>query len=130
MFSKNCLYKDINLSFEKNPYTGDIITLADEEAIKRSLRNLILTDLLEVPFIPDLGSSIRGSLFENFTPFTVEFLKKKIYELIEKYEPRIQVQKVIIYEKNDLSVLEVSIVYKIIGFKELYNVSVFVERTR
>ena len=129
MANKN-IYKDINLSFEKNPLTGDILMATDVEAIKKSLRNLVLTDRFDVPFNPEKGTTLNGSLFENFSPITTEFLKSKIIEMVDLYEPRIEVQKVSIFQRDDSNSLEVSIYFKILNLNKLEDITIFVERTR
>lgn len=128
--AKKYIYRDINLAFEKHPITGDIVTATDVEAIKKSLRNLVMTDLYDVPFNPEKGTSLNGSLFENFTPITTEFLKTKIKEMIDLYEPRIQVQKIVIFQKDDQHTLEVTIHFKILDLNRFEDITIFVERTR
>lgn len=124
------LYKDINLDFNKHPLTGDIITAVNVEAIKKSLRNLIMTDLYDVPFNPEKGTSLNGSLFENFSPLTSEFLKSKIREMVDVYEPRVDIQKIVIYQRDDQNSLEVNIVFKITDLNQVEEIAIFVERTR
>lgn len=128
--AKKYVYRDINLAFEKHPLTGDVISATDVEAIKKSLRNLVMTDLYDVPFNPEKGTSLNGSLFENFTPLTIEFLKTKINEMIDLYEPRVRVQKIVIFQKEDQNALEVSIHFKILDLNRFEDITVFVERTR
>jgi phage baseplate assembly protein W len=128
--AKKYIYRDINLDFEKHPLTRDVVTATDVEAIKKSLRNLIMIDFFEVPFDPDKGTSLKGSLFENFTPMTTEFLKSKIKEMVERYEPRIEIRKIVIFQKDDLNALEVTIYFKILDLNQLQEMSFFVERTR
>lgn len=128
--SKKYVYRDINLSFERHPLTGDIVAATNVEAIKKSLRNLIMTDIYDVPFNPDKGTSLNGSLFENFTPITTEFLKSKIREMIDKYEARITIEKIIIFQKDDQNSLEVSIYFKILDLNRFEDMTIFVERTR
>jgi len=128
--TKKHLYRDINLAFEKHPLTGDVVSATNVEAIKKSLRNLVMTDLYDVPFNPDKGTSLNGSLFENFTPITTEFLKTKINEMIDLYEPRIQVQRIVIFQKDDQNALEVSIYFKILDLNRFEDITIFVERTR
>lgn len=128
--AKKYIYRDINLAFEKHPLTGDVISATDVEAIKKSLRNLVMTDLYDVPFNPEKGTSLNGSLFENFTPLTIEFLKTKINEMIDLYEPRVRVQKIVIFQKEDQNALEVSIHFKILDLNRFEDITVFVERTR
>lgn len=128
--AKKYVYRDINLAFEKHPLTGDVVSATDVEAIKKSLRNLVMTDLYDAPFNPEKGTSLNGSLFENFTPITMEFLKTKIKEMIDLYEPRIQVQKIVIFQKDDQNTLEVTIHFKILDLNRFEDITIFVERTR
>lgn len=128
--AKKYVYRDINLAFEKHPLTGDVVSATDVEAIKKSLRNLVMTDLYDVPFNPEKGTSLNGSLFENFTPITTEFLKTKIKEMVDLYEPRIQVQKIVIFQKEDQNALEVTIHFKILDLNRFEDITIFVERTR
>lgn len=127
---KRYVYRDINLDFVKHPLTGDIVAATDVEAIKKSLRNLVQTDLYDCPFNPDKGTSIRGSLFENFSPFMAEFIRAKINEMVDKYEPRVEIQQINIYQKDDQNSLEVTIYFKIIELNRQEELTVFVERTR
>lgn len=127
---KRYVYRDINLDFEKHPLTGDIIAATDVEAIKKSLRNLVQTDLYDCPFNPDKGTSIRGSLFENFSPFTADFIRAKIAEMVDRYEPRVELQQINIYQREEQHALEVSIYFKIIELNRQEEITVFVERTR
>jgi phage baseplate assembly protein W len=122
--------KDLNLDFTKHPLTGDLVVATGIEAIKKSLRNLILTNVYDVPFNPSIGTSLNKSLFENFTPLTTEFLKSKIKETIEKHEPRVLLDKTTIFQREDYNTLEVSIFFKIISLNKQENISIFVERTR
>ena len=82
-------FKDIDLNFTRHPVSNDIGTLEDAIAIKRSVRNLIQTNYYERPFHPELGCGVRQLLFENYTPMTSIFLKRKIEEVLQNYEPRI-----------------------------------------
>lgn len=127
---KRYVYRDINLDFVGHPLTGDIVAATDVESIKKSLRNLVQTDLYDCPFNPDKGTNIRGSLFENFSPFTAEFIRAKINEMVDKYEPRVEVQQINIYQKDDQNSLEVTIYFKIIELNRQEELTVFVERTR
>ena len=127
---KKVVYSDINLDFNAHPITGDIMKATNAEAIKKSFRNLVLTNYYEVPFKPSIGSNIRGSLFENFGPMTSEFMKSKIRELAEEYEPRVRIGTIDIYQMQDNNTLQVSIQYTIIELNRQDNFTVFLERTR
>jgi hypothetical protein len=82
-------FKDINLFFSPNPVTKDISTVSDAQAIKRSVRNLVLLNPGEKPFHPEIGTGIRGAMFENFTPIILSNLRTKIKDTIDRYEPRV-----------------------------------------
>lgn len=124
------LYRDINLMFERHPLTGDIITATDTEAIKKSLKNLVYTNLYESPFQPDKGSNIRGQLFENFSPLTIEFLRSKLEEMIDLYEPRVKIINIKVFQKPADQSLEVTINFRILDLNITEEITVFVERTR
>ena len=81
-------WKDLDLFFSKKLGSNDINTLTDITAVKRSVRNLVLTNHYEKPFHPEIGSGVRAILFELMTPMTAFILTKKIENIIETYEPR------------------------------------------
>ena len=64
------VYKDLNLNFSANPVTGDVATVTDVIAVKRSVRNLLLTNHYDRPFHPEIGSNVPHLLFENLNPVT------------------------------------------------------------
>ena len=86
------VYKDLNLNFTRNPVTGDVATVTDVNAVKRSIRNLLLTNHYERPFHPEIGSDIPALLFENFGPITGNQLSRNIEEMILNFEPRARVE--------------------------------------
>lgn len=90
----NFVYKDLNLSFTRNPVTGDVSTLTDVQNIKRAVRNLVLLNTWDKPFHPEVGTNIRGSLFENFSPMAVAVLRENIENSIQAHEPRVTVTSV------------------------------------
>ena len=85
------LYKDFSLFFTPNPVTSDVTNVTDVQDIKRSVRNLILTEAWERPFHPEIASGVRELLFENFTPVSIANIKNKIRSILETYEPRANV---------------------------------------
>ena len=97
----NNLYSDLNLNFNKNPATKDIAKLKDVEAVKRSVRNLILTNRFERPFHPEIGSDIRALLFENMTPTIQTLLTDRIRDVLDTYEPRAILSDVIVVGDMD-----------------------------
>ena len=83
------VFKDINLSFKRHPVTNDVVTIRDEDAIKRSVKNIIFTILGEKPFQPNFGSVINESLFELDTQFDAVRIQEEINSVLLNYEPRI-----------------------------------------
>ena len=83
-------FKDLAISFEANPNTNDFAAVTNENAIKQSIRNLVLTSFGERPFQPTIGSRVRGLLFEPFDVFMSEDLKDEISNTIERLEPRVE----------------------------------------
>ena len=88
------VYKDLNLNFNRNAVTGDVSTLSDVNAVKHSIRNLLLTNHYDSPFHPEIGSNIPALLFENFGPITGNQLSRTIDEMITNFEPRARVESV------------------------------------
>ena len=88
------VYKDLNLNFTVNPVTSDVTTVTDVNAVKRSVRNLLLTNHYDKPFHPEIGSNVQALLFENFGPITGNQLARQIEELIANFEPRARVESV------------------------------------
>ena len=108
-------FKDISLSFKKHPVTNDILALTNEDAIKRSVRNLVETVNEERFFNPLIGSHVRESLFKLADNSLRATLKTQIRTTIENFEPRVNLTDVIVNHPNDTNDLEITIVYDIIG---------------
>ena len=108
-------FKDISLSFKRHPVTNDILALRNEDAIKRSVRNLVETINEERFFNPLIGSRVRESLFEVPDNTIRATLKSQIENSILNFEPRVNLTDVIINHPNDTNDLEVTVVYDIIG---------------
>lgn len=108
-------FKDISLSFKRHPVTNDILALTNEDAIKRSVRNLVETINEERFFNPLLGSQVKDSLFELPDNGLKATLKTQIENSILNFEPRVNLTDVIINHPNDTNDLEVTVAYDIIG---------------
>ena len=105
------VYKDINLNFSTNPVTQDVTTLTDVNAVKRSVRNLLLTNHYDRPFHPEIGSNIQALLFENFGPITANQLSRTIEEMIANFEPRARVESVECYPVSETNTYDVRIYF-------------------
>jgi phage baseplate assembly protein W len=110
-------FKDISATFQSNPLNSDIIALKNENAISRSIRNLILTKLGDKPFQPDLGSEVYESLFETLDQITASSIQQQIENTIIKYEPRIDLKDVLVKANIPNNAFDVLINYEIIGIE-------------
>ena len=108
-------FKDISLSFKRHPVTNDILALTNEDAIKRSVRNLVETINEERFFNPLLGSQVKDSLFELPDNSLKATLKTQIENSILNFEPRVNLTDVIVDHPNDTNDLQVIVSYDIIG---------------
>jgi phage baseplate assembly protein W len=123
-------FRDLDLDFGRNTVTNDVNVVEDVIAIKRAVRNLVQTNFYERPFHPELGCGVRQLLFENFTPLTAIFLKRKIEEVLTNFEPRIALTNVTVDDDQDGNRLVVDIYFRIIGFEGPQVVSTFLQRIR
>ena len=126
----NRIYSDLNLSFTKNPATKDVAKLFDVQAIKRSVKNIILTNKYERPFNSDFGCNLRGLLFENITEPLLVVIKDRVSMAIEKYEPRVSVEDVFVKEEDGSNGISIMVSFKINGVEQPVSVSTFLERIR
>ena len=108
-------FKDVSASFKVNPLTNDLIAIKNETAIARSLRNLVLTTPGERFFNENLGSQVNNLLFENVDDVTAMSVRTEIINVIENYEPRVQLLKVSVNANIDSYNMDVRIVYQVIG---------------
>ena len=108
-------FKDINLSFKRHPVTNDVLTISDEDAIKRSVRNIVFTILGEKPFDPNFGSIINDSLFELDTSLNQIRISDEITQSLLSYEPRISNVEVTASIYPDSNELNCTVQYDITG---------------
>ena len=124
-------YVDLDLFFGKKSSNSDIQDLTNVKAVKRSIRNLILTNHFEKPFHPEIGSGVRDMLFENMTPVTSHILAKKIEDVILNFEPRARLVGVRAEPILDRNTYEVTIEFYVVNQPtELVDLSVMLERLR
>ena len=109
------VFKDINLSFKRHPVTNDVLTISDEDAIKKSVKNIVFTILGEKPFQPNFGSVINNSLFELSTSLSEVRVSDEIKQSLLNYEPRIDSVEVTTTIYPDSNELNCTVQYDIIG---------------
>ena len=125
------LYSDIDLFFGPKVGSKDVSKITDFTAVKRSVRNLILTNPYEKPFHPEIGSGVRDILFEPMTPITAYVLTMRIEEVIENFEPRARLIGVRALPNLDNNAYEVTIEFYVVNAPtELVNMEVLLERLR
>ena len=108
-------FKDLSMTFQANPLNLDLIGLKNENAIARSIRNIVFTLPGEKFFNEDFGSQISASLFENIDEITADLIVDEITQSIENYEPRVILRNVEAFPDFDNNQFDVLIVYDIIG---------------
>ena len=108
-------FKDIAMAFGKNPFTDDTNVVKNENSIKQSIKNLILTSPGEKPFQPLVGSRVSELLFEPLDPFTADSLRDEIINTINQFESRVKLQNVVLQPQWNQNALNVTIEYKIVG---------------
>ena len=108
-------FKDINLSFKRHPVTNDVLTIRDEDAIKRSVKNIIFTILGEKPFEPNFGSVISESLFDLSTSLNEIRVSDEIKQSLLNYEPRIDNIDVTVTVTPDTNEMNCTVQYEIVG---------------
>ncbi len=108
-------FKDLSMSFKFNPLSGDLIALKNENAIARSVRNIVLTTPGEKIFDPYFGSNVNALLFENVDEISAVAIRDEIENSLKNYEPRIVLEEVMVDPNYDMNQFDVIITYKIVG---------------
>jgi len=123
-------YKDFDMSFKVNPYTGDIRMKEDVDAIKQALTNLIFTNFGERPFRPLLAGGLGKLLFEPLDRITINRLDNALRTMIANWEPRVEVLEVSFKDKADDNALEITFSFNVINISQPQTLSVILRRTR
>ena len=124
------IFKDLNLDFQQNTATKDIQKITDVESVKRSVRNLINTNHYEKPFHPEIGSNLRGMLFELMSPQMNHLITKQIENLINNYEPRCRLVQVHTQPEFERNGYAVQISFYVQNYQDPVVVESFLERLR
>ena len=108
-------FRDISMTFKRHPLNDDLIMLKNEQAIARSVKNIVFTTPGEKFFDEDFGSKINEALFENIDPISANVIQQEIRQSITNYEPRVNLRGVKVNPNYDNNEFNVTIVYEIIG---------------
>jgi len=128
--SKKKPHRDLDLSLKIHPIRKDLIPLKDDAAVKNAVRNLIITNFYERPFGDDKGANLRGLLFEPAGFITEIRLRDAIERVIEKYEPRVRIVSIRIFDNVDRNEYIVNVNFKIKEFDTNSSVEVVLRRLR
>jgi len=125
------IYSDLDLFFGKKSSDRDISVVTDVQAVKRSIRNLVLLNTYEKPFHPEISSGVRDMLFELMTPVTAAILGRQIENVIENFEPRARLVGVRTIPDYDRNSYEVTVEFYVVNTPtELVDLTIFLERLR
>ena len=130
MAQQTKIFSDLDLNFTMNPNTGDVSVRYDDNAIKASIKNLVLTQNYERPFHSNIGSPIKKLMFDLATPMLAITLKRVLIDLITNHEPRAYVNDVIVVVAPDYNSVSVSIYFTILNTTNTVQLDLVLERTR
>ena len=123
-------YRDLDLFFSRKS-NKDVNKVTDIEAVKRSVRNLVLLNSYEKPFHPEIAGDVRALLFENMTPLTSAVIARKVQDVIENFEPRARLTGVQSIPNFDRNAYEVTVYFYVVNAPtELVEVTQLLERLR
>ena len=124
-------YTDLDLFFGKKSSDSDISKVTNIQAVKRSVRNLVLLNVYEKPFHPEIAGGVREMLFENMTPITAQIIAKQVENVINNFEPRAKLVGVRVQPDLDRNLYELTIEFYVVNAPtELVDMSVMLERLR
>ena len=123
-------YSDLDLKFTQHPVKKDIVLSVDDQAVIRSVRNLIMTNHYERPFHPEIGSNVRRMLFEPISPLTANYLQREIADTIKNFEPRATIKEVVVQVDPDHNYYQANISFYINNRTEPTTVNLVLQRLR
>jgi phage baseplate assembly protein W len=123
-------FRDLDLNFTRHPATNDVATRIGDQAIIRSLRNLVNMANYDKPFHPEVGGVIRQLLFENVNAMTAQNIKTAVKDVINNFEPRVSLIDVVVQAQEDMNRYDVSISFYIVNQATPTTINVFLERVR
>lgn len=123
-------YKDVSLAFLRNPVTFDVATVVNEEAVKRSLRLLLLTRTGETPFYPNFGSRLYTLLFEPVDNITTVLIQHEIADTITAFEPRVRIQSLTVTPTSDELGYDVELTFSLVNQLQPITLTLFLSRIR
>jgi len=126
----SAIYSDLNLALPIHPVLNDITPLKDVEAVKQSVKNLVLTNFFERPFHPEIGGNVAAKLFEPADRFTALEIRDEIKEVLKDYEPRVNAVKVSVYDQLESNSYIVNLGFNVIYLQLETEVTLNLQRLR
>lgn len=123
-------YRDLDLRFKSHPLLGDVRPLTDIEAIKNSIKIILLTRRGEKPFRPDFGSNVPDYLFENATTLTKKLMGDEIIYSINKHEPRVSIQRINITDNSEQNAYLIRLDLLVVNTQQEIDISLVLKRLR
>mgnify|MGYP000043917987 FL=1 len=124
-------YRDLDLFFTRRSRDSDVNVLTNVTAVKRSVRNLILTNFYEKPFHPEIGSGVRDLLFEIVSPLTAIALAQSVEDVINNYEPRALLLGIDVIDNIDANAYDITVTFEVINAPgEIVQLDVLLEALR
>jgi phage baseplate assembly protein W len=124
------IFSDLDFNFTAHPVTKDVSRRYDENAVKTALKNLILTRNYERPFHSEIGSPIRSLMFEPATPMLGIMLRQAIFDVVNNFEPRVQLTEVDVNVSDENNAIYITIEFKIVNTERPLTLDLTLERTR
>jgi len=124
------IYSDLDLTFNRLPVTNDIALSYDEQAVTRSVRNLLLTNFYERPFQPDIGSNLNTILFEPVNNLTAGLLTTEIENVIKNFEPRAKIDSIVVSPNSDQNSFTARVSFYVGNNTSPTAVNMFLQRSR
>jgi len=122
-------YTDIDLNITPHPSSGDLVLKQDKDAVKRSIRNIMLTNNYERPFKPNFGANLRSLLFELADDITKMEIRQQIVEALQNFEPRVAVDNIYLTQDR-ANRLHINLHYGVRGVREPQELEVILQRVR
>jgi phage baseplate assembly protein W len=123
-------YSDLDFDFTRHPVTGDIIKVVDATSVKRGIRNILLTETTERLFQPDVGSGIKGLLFEQMSDITAQLLEDQVRSAVESWEDRADIVEIVVTPDEDYNRYRVAVTFRIVNQLEEQALEVYLQRER
>jgi len=130
IFTKTRPYKDVSLTFARNVVTSDVVTVSGADAVKRSIKLLLMSRTGETPFFPEFGSRIFTLLFEPIDPITTVLLQHEIQATIAAYEPRVNIRQLTATPSSDEHGYNVDCLFTIVNQVAPVTLTLYLSRLR